>query len=75
MCKRLSESINIRKLFHLSASAVDGVEVEAGDEQRHVPVAGVRVGPGVGPLLPLAEAVQQRLPVSLSTRCTTVAML
>ena len=63
------------QLHHLSASAVHGVEVEAGDEERHVPVAGVRVCPGVGPLLPLAETVQQRLPVSLSTHCTAVAML
>ena len=61
--------------LYLPPGVVHGVEVEAGDEERHVPVAGVGVCPGVGALLPLAEAVQQRLPFALSTHCTAVAIL
>ena len=51
---------------HLPSPAVHSVEVEAGHEESHVPVGGVRVRPGVELLLVLTETVQQRFPVTLT---------
>ena len=50
---------------HLPPPAVHSVEVEAGHEESHIPVGGVRVRPGVDLLLVLTETVQQRFPVTL----------
>ena len=53
--------------LYLPPGVVHGVEVEAGDEEGHVPVGGVGVRGGVLVLLVLAEAVQQWLPVTLKS--------
>ena len=53
--------------LYLPPGVVHGVEVEAGDEEGHVPVGGVGVRGGVLVLLVLAEAVQQWLSVTLKS--------
>lgn len=53
--------------LYLPPGVVHSVEVEAGDEEGHVPVGGVGVRGRVLVLLVLAETVQERLPVTLKS--------
>ena len=63
--KNGQQSVSSQFSPHLPSPAVHSVEVEAGHEESHVPVGGVRVRPGVDLLLVLTETVQQWLSVAL----------